>query len=165
MNTNTAAIEPIEEAESALVKSGETIQLITVTIGDEEYGVDIMEVREIKAWTETTTLPNTPKFVRGVINLRGAVLPIYDLRARFGLGLTEPTKLHVVVIVAVEDKSIGILVDAVSDILIIPKDEIRAVPEMERSIDEAYLSGLVTVEGRMVALLAVEKLFELENET
>ena len=85
--------------------------------------------------------------------------------AVIGLGLTEPTNLHVVVIVAVEDKSIGILVDAVSDILIIPKDEIRAVPEMERSIDEAYLSGLVTVEGRMVALLAVEKLFELENET
>lgn len=164
MSTNAAAIEPVDEAEGLLVKSGETIQLITVTIGDEEYGVDIMEVREIKAWTDTTALPNTPRFVRGVINLRGAVLPIYDLRARFGLGLTEPSKLHVVVIVAVEEKSIGILVDAVSDILIISKEDVRPVPEMERSIDEAYLSGLVTVEGRMVALLAVEKLFELDSE-
>ncbi len=143
--------------------SGPTEQFITFTIGAEEYGVDIMSVREIKGWADTTALPNSPPYVRGVINLRGIIVPIFDLRARFGLGATETTKTHVVIIVAVQNRTIGILVDSVSDILTIPSGDIRAVPDMDRSIDDAFLDGLVAVGPRMVAIIALDRLFDLRG--
>ncbi len=142
---------------------GPTAQYITFTIGGEEYGVDIMAVREIKGWSETTGLPNSPPYVRGVINLRGIIVPIFDLRARFGLGATQATKTHVVIIVAVLQRTVGILVDSVSDILTIPASDVRSVPDMDRSIDDAYLEGLVAMGGRMVAIIALERLFDLKN--
>jgi len=137
----------------------EQYQYITFTIGDEEYGVDIMAVREIKAWSDTTHLPNTPEFMRGVLNLRGVIVPIFDLRCRFGMGLTKATKMHVVIIVQVGERLVGILVDTVSDILSVGESAMQDVPRMDRNIDDEYLSGLVTVEERMVALLDVELLF------
>ena len=139
-----------------------TAQFITFSVGDEEFGIDIVTVREIKGWAETTSLPNTPTFMRGVLNLRGTIVPIYDLRARFGLGQTQATTNHVIVIVAVSDRIIGILVDAVSDILSISGEDVRAVPEMGAPIDQRFLTGLVTVDNRMVALLEPEQLFDLE---
>jgi purine-binding chemotaxis protein CheW len=143
--------------------SGPTAQFITFTIGTEEYGVDIMSVREIKGWSDTTSLPNSPPYVRGVINLRGIIVPIFDLRARFGLGATETTKTHVVIIVAVQSRTIGILVDSVSDILTIASGDIRSVPDMDRSIDDAFLDGLVAVGERMVAIIALDRLFDLRG--
>lgn len=143
--------------------TGPTAQYITFTIGGEEYGVDIMAVREIKGWSETTGLPNSPPYVRGVINLRGIIVPIFDLRARFGLGATQATKTHVVIIVAVLQRTVGILVDSVSDILTIQASDVRSVPDMDRSIDDAYLEGLVAMSERMVAIIALERLFDLKN--
>lgn len=143
--------------------AGPTSQYITFTIGSEEYGVDIMAVREIKGWSDTTHLPNSPPYVRGVINLRGVIVPIFDLRARFGLGPTETTKTHVVIIVAVQSRTIGILVDSVSDILTVPIADIRSVPDMDRSIDDAFLDGLVAVGARMVAIIALDRLFDLRG--
>lgn len=135
-------------------------QYITFTIGAEEYGVDVMAVREIKAWTETTALPNSPDYVRGVVNLRGHIIPIFDLRCRFGQGSTEPTPTHVIIIVTIADRVVGILADTVSDILTIRADEIRPVPMMDRDVDAEFLSGLVSVQDRMVALLTLERLFD-----
>lgn len=140
----------------------EAAQFITFSIGDEEFGVDIVTVQEIKGWTETTTLPSSPSYTRGVLNLRGVIVPIYDLRARFGMGETLPTKNHVIVIVMVSDRIIGILVDAVSDILTVGATKIRAVPEMGGHIDQRFLSGLVAVDNRMVALLEPKLLFDLD---
>jgi purine-binding chemotaxis protein CheW len=145
------------------VSTGPTSQYITFTIGGEEYGVDIMAVREIKGWSDTTGLPNSPPYVRGVINLRGIIVPIFDLRARFGLGPTQATKTHVVIIVAVQQRTVGILVDSVSDILTIQASDVRSVPDMDRSIDDAYLNGLVAMSDRMVAIIALERLFDLRN--
>ena len=142
--------------------NAKTEQFITFTIGDEEYGVDIMAVREIKGWIDTTILPNTPKYMRGVLNLRGVIVPIFDLRCRFGLGLTDATTLHVVVIIAISDRMIGILVDAVSDILSVSTADIRNVPKMDLQIDDQFLSGLVTVDERMVALLDANVLFSAD---
>lgn len=139
-----------------------TAQFITFSVGDEEFGIDIVTVREIKGWAETTNLPNTPEFMRGVLNLRGTIVPIYDLRARFGLGQTRATTSHVIVIVAVGERIIGILVDAVSDILSISGEDVRAVPEMGAPVDQRFLTGLVTVGNRMVALLEPEQLFDLD---
>src|SRR5690606_14036549 len=106
-----------------------TLQLIAFPIGEQTYGVEITTVREIRAWDGATPLPNTREFVRGVINLRGTIVPIFDLRARFGDGQTSPTKNHVVVVMSVGDKRVGILVDAVCDILTISRDGIHNVPD------------------------------------
>ena len=129
-----------------------SLQLIAFSIGEQIYGVEITTVREIRAWNGATPLPNTREFVRGVINLRGTIVPIYDLRARFGDGQTTPTKNHVVVVMSVGEKWVGILVDAVSDILTVSKDEIHAVPE-GNAADTELLAGIITHENAMVGLI------------
>lgn len=140
-------------------RSSRSIQLVSFTVGNEEYGVDIMAVREIRAWSETTPLPNTPEVVRGVINMRGAIVPIFDLRARFGMPRTEPTKYNVVIIVSVAARIVGILVDAVSDIITINEDEIRPMPSMEQVNGIGFMEGLITVGERMVGLIGLERMF------
>lgn len=137
-------------------------QFISFTIGAEEYGIDIMAIREIKGWTATTPLPNTPAHLRGVINLRGAIVPIFDLRARFEGGLTDAQPRHVIIVVSVASRVIGLLVDAVADIITVAAADIRPVPELEGSGRADFLTGLVTVDGRMVALLDLNHLFDLE---
>ncbi len=135
-------------------------QFMTFALGAEEYGIDIMAVREIKGWTDTTMIPNAPSHVRGVINLRGIVVPIFDLRVRFGMGRTDATKMHVVIIVSIETRTVGLLVDAVSDIIAVNQDEIRPVPEMGLPKDDSFLEGLVTTSGdRMVTLVSLKNLF------
>lgn len=135
-------------------------QYVTFTVGNEEYGVSILSVREIRGWTPESKLPNLPNFVRGVINLRGIIIPIFDLRARFGGGTTEVTKRHVVVVVQVGERIRGILVDAISDILAIAHDTIKPPPDVGGGmIDAQYLSGLYTAENRMVTLLDITRLF------
>jgi purine-binding chemotaxis protein CheW len=134
-------------------------QFITFTLGPEEYGIDIMVVREIKGWTDTTMIPNAPSHVRGVINLRGVIVPIFDLRARFGMGLTTPGKMHVVIIVAAGTRTIGLLVDTVSDIISVDPSSIRPVPEMGLPTDDQFLDGLVALDDRMVTLVSLAGLF------
>lgn len=138
-------------------------QFVTFTIDDEEYGLDIMAVREIKAWAGATRLPNAPAHMRGVINLRGLIVPVFDLRARFGAAMTEATKLHVVIILAVGARIVGVLVDAVSDILDVSARAIQPVPRLDRTIDADFLSGLISVEERMVALLDADALFDARD--
>ncbi|HEY0185778.1 MAG TPA: chemotaxis protein CheW [Rhodopila sp.] len=136
-----------------------TKQFITFTLGSLEYGIDIMVVREIKGWTDTTMIPNAPAHVRGVINLRGIIVPIFDLRARFGMGLTNPTRMHVVIIVAAGSRTIGLLVDTVSDIISVDPASIRAIPDMGLPADDQFLDGLVALEDRMVTLVSLAGLF------
>ena len=169
----TATAEPAEEptpkdvarddAPSGAVAAdgtGQTVQFISFTIDQDEYGVDIMAVREIKGWTGVTALPNQPDYMRGVLNLRGVIVPIYDMRRRFGMEQIEPTAMHVVIIVAVQERIIGLLVDMVSDIVTTNNTEIRPVPQVDRVIDSRYLTGLVTIDDRMIAILELDKLFQ-----
>ena len=135
-----------------------TYQYITFTVNKEEYGIDIMSVLEIKGWTETTRLPNQPDYLRGVLNLRGAIVPIIDLRHRFGGGHTEASSINVVIIVSIEGRYVGILVDAVSDILTVSQNDIQEVPNVDGSSRENFLSGLVTLNDRMVAILELSQL-------
>lgn len=139
-------------------------QYVTFLVGDRSYGVDIVRVREIKQWSPTTALPNQTPYMRGVLNLRGTVVPVHDLRARFGDDLTEATENHVVVIAWVGDQTIGILVDAVSDIITVDCEEIRAVPPNTASSDEiSSISGLVSNDDEMVALIDLDVLFAMSN--
>jgi purine-binding chemotaxis protein CheW len=133
-----------------------TMQVVSFKVGDEYYGIDIQLVREIRAWSVTTQLPNTPQFVRGVINLRGIIVPILDLRARFGQGTTEPGTAHVVIVVAIGTRLAGILVDSVSDIVTLSRGDIKPVPTVEGLSASDCLEGLVTVNDQMIALVAVE---------
>jgi purine-binding chemotaxis protein CheW len=152
-------------ASDMLAATGETaLQFITFTIGPEEYGIDIMVVREIKGWTETTTIPNAPAHVRGVINLRGVIVPIFDLRARFGMGMTVPTRMHVVIIVTNGQRTIGLLADTVSDIISVEPDAIRPVPEMGLAIDAGFLDGLAALDNRMVTLVSLDGLFTARTD-
>jgi purine-binding chemotaxis protein CheW len=134
------------------------VESISFSIGDEQYGVDIMAVREIKGWSEITHLPKQPDYVRGVLNLRGVMVPIIDLRCRFGQGKTEATALHVVIVVQVEARLIGLLADRVLDILSFEASQVQAVPQIARSSRVDFLSGLVTIDGTMIALVDLPNL-------
>lgn len=137
-----------------------TKQYITFTINKEEYGTPILSVQEIRGWMKTTPLPNTPEYVIGVTNLRGNVVPVFDLRARFRGDLTKVTDRHVVIMVDIENRTIGLLVDAISDILTIDEAQIQPPPGASMTVDTQYLDGLVAYDGRMVALINIHKLFQ-----
>lgn len=136
-------------------------QLISFAIGDDQYGVDIMAVREIKGWTAITHLPRQPDYVRGVLNLRGVIVPIIDLRCRFGQGMTEAGSLHIVIIVQVASKLIGLLADRVLDIVSLDGLQIQPVPRVVQSSRVEFLAGLVTIEGAMIALIDLPHLLSM----
>jgi len=135
-------------------------QYIIFTIGDEEYATQILGVQEIRGWMKTTPLPNTPDYVRGVTNLRGNIVPVFDLRARFTGNLTEVTERHVVIMVEINGRIIGLLVDAISDILTIDTAQIQPTPTSNLTLDTQYLDGLFASGERMVALVNTHKLFD-----
>jgi purine-binding chemotaxis protein CheW len=133
-------------------------QFISFAIGDDQYGVDIMAVREIKGWSEITHLPKQPEYVRGVLNLRGVIVPIIDLRCRFGQGVTEATSLHIVIIVQVGLRPVGLLADRVLDIVSFEPTQVQPVPRIAQASRVDFLSGLVTVDGAMLALIDLQNL-------
>ena len=133
-------------------------ELITFRVGEQEYGVDITDVREIRGWTPATPLPKTPGYIRGVINLRGTVLPIVDMAARIGLSPAEPTVRHVIVVVWIHSQLVGLLVDAVCDILPVPQDELQATPDLVGDDAHAFVEALLSTEDRMVGLVRLAAL-------
>jgi purine-binding chemotaxis protein CheW len=147
---------------AAVVGASDTVaaanQLISFAIGDDQYGVDIMAVREIKGWTAITPLPGQPEYVRGVLNLRGVIVPTVDLRCRFGQGLTEATPLHIVIVVQIDGRTVGLLGDRVLDIVSLDAAEIKPVPRIAQSQKLRFLSGLVTHEDAMIALIELPNL-------
>lgn len=140
-------------------------ELIAFRIGDQEFCVDIMSVREIRGWTQATAMPHAPAYVLGVINLRGAVLPIVDLSARLGMKRSEPTQRHVIIVAQVKRKTVGLLVDAVSDILTITDDSIQPTPEVSADHERLFARGIVAIDRRMICLIELEAMFpESESE-
>jgi purine-binding chemotaxis protein CheW len=137
-------------------------QVISFAIGDDQYGVDIMAVREIKGWSEITHLPKQPEYVRGVLNLRGVIVPIIDLRCRFGQGLTEATALHIVIIVQIASRQVGLLADRVLDIVSFETDQIQPVPRVANGSRVGFLSGLVTTDSGMIAVIDLANLLSIQ---
>lgn len=138
--------------------TNERRQFITFRSGAQEFGADIMTIREIRGWTETTPLPHAPDYVRGVINLRGVVLPVVDLKARLGLGLTDANPKDVIVVVQAGARTIGLLVDAVSDILTVTAGDIQSTPDIMREAQTAFVEGIAVLAERMVTILSMERL-------
>ena len=139
------------------------IQFISFAIGNDQYGVDIMAVREIKGWSDITHLPKQPDYVRGVLNLRGAIVPIVDLRCRFGQGLTETTPLHIVIIVQIEGRQVGLIGDRVLDIVSVDAAQIQQVPRTAQGNTTDFLSGLVTHDNVMIALIDLPNLLSAQE--
>ncbi len=145
----------------------EGAQYLTFSLAGEGYGVDILKVQEIRGWAPVTKMPNVPAFMRGVMNLRGAIVPVIDLRLRFGLDAVEYTKTTVVIVVTVQASSgnriIGIVVDGVSDVLNIEAADIQPAPDFGAAVHIDFISGLTTTEAGMVMLLDADRLLSVEE--
>jgi len=140
------------------------VEFLSFCVGQQEYTVDIMSVREIRGWTVATPLPHSPPYVRGVINLRGTVLPIVDLALRLGLDPVEATERNVIIVVQCREETVGLLVDAVSDILALSTDDLQSPPEMAADAHQSFVSALTVVEGRMIRLLDLDSTLRNANE-
>lgn len=141
-------------------------QFLTFMMAGEEYGMDILAVQEIRGWEEVTAIPNAPMYVNGAINLRGTIVPIIDLRVRFGLPQIEYGALTVVIVVSVvikeATKIMGLVVDAVSDVYSINEETAKDVPDFQDSENSQFVQGLVNVGEKMVVLLNLKKILDLE---
>jgi purine-binding chemotaxis protein CheW len=133
-------------------------ELIAFRIGDQEFCVDIRAVREIRGWAPATPLPGAPGYVRGVINLRGAVLPIVDLSGRLGLGSAVPSARHVIIVARLGMRTVGLLVEAVSDILSISEEAIQPTPDVACDTVRSFVKGVIPMDGRMISLIALDGL-------
>ena len=143
-------------------ENDQTDQYLTFIMADEEYGVDILSVQEIRGWESVTPIPNTPPHVKGVINLRGTIVPIVDLRQRFGLENVEYGPLTGVILLKVATRKgarvMGIVVDAVSDVYSLAEEEMKAAPDLGDHVNTLYIKGLVNVNNKMVILLDINEL-------
>jgi purine-binding chemotaxis protein CheW len=133
-------------------------EFLTLRLGAEEYGIDILKVQEIRGYDAITQIANAPEFIKGVVNLRGAIVPIVDMRIKFRLGNPTYDQFTVVIILNLGIRIVGIVVDSVSDVLSLTDDQIRPTPELGSVIDTEFISGLGTVDERMLILIDIEKL-------
>ncbi|MDK9725958.1 MAG: chemotaxis protein CheW [Sterolibacteriaceae bacterium MAG5] len=133
-------------------------EYLTFTLGPEEYAIDILKVQEIRGYEHPTSIANTPSFIKGVINLRGTIVPIVDLRIKFGVGTAEYTPFTVVIILNIGSRVVGIVVDGVSDVTALRADQVRPAPEFAATVDTRYITGLGTLGERMLIVVDIEKL-------
>jgi purine-binding chemotaxis protein CheW len=148
MSNDQTSAEPIDT----------TIKLVAFHIGKQEFCIDIRSVREVRGWTHATPIPHAPGFVRGVINLRGAVLPIIDLGKRFGLTWTEQFARQVIIVTQVGDQIAGLLVDAVSDIISVETSSIKPTPDVASFAAKAFVKGVLGLDDRMISVIATEQI-------
>ncbi|KPP83741.1 MAG: chemotaxis signal relay system purine-binding protiein CheW [Rhodobacteraceae bacterium HLUCCA08] len=128
-------------------------EYITFTVADQHYCLDIQQIREIRRWTPVTPLPHAAHGVLGVMNLRGAVIPIYDMAARLGLGDTQPSERDVVIVAALDSTSIGLLVESVCEILTVKTDEIQPTPDVRSDATREAIRGVIAMDGQMTRIL------------
>jgi purine-binding chemotaxis protein CheW len=133
-------------------------EYLTFTLGQEEYGVDILKVQEIRGYEKPTAIANAPAFIKGVVNLRGTIVPIIDMRIKFNLSDAEYNQFTVVIILNVAGRVVGMVVDGVSDVITLNAEQMRPVPDFTSSFDTQYITGLGTVDERMLILVDIEKL-------
>jgi purine-binding chemotaxis protein CheW len=151
--TNLAVAQP---RPAAAEEAGR--EFLTFRLGAEEYGIEILKVQEIRGWENPTAIANTPQFIKGVINLRGTIVPIVDLRLKFGLSNATYNDLTVVIIISVARRVVGIVVDAVSDVVTLMPQQVRPAPEFGAALDTRFITGLGTLGERMLILADIERL-------
>ena len=144
-------------------KAAEKQEFLAFTLGSEEYCIDILKVQEIRGYEPVTPLPNTPAFMKGVVNLRGLIVPIIDLRIKLDLYKVEYDQFTVVIILGIRGRIIGVVVDSVSDVVALEADEIKPAPQMGAAIKTDYINGLASVDERMLIIIDIEKLATIEE--
>jgi len=152
-------------SDHALSEATGSMQLVSFHLADETYGIEITKIREIILMGEITRIPQTPHYVKGLINLRSTVIPVIDLRARFGLAENELTDESRIMVLNVGTRTIGIIVDAVSEVLRVTNDQIAPAPPTVASLGNEYLNGLVKLDDQLLILLDIEKILGEEAET
>jgi Chemotaxis signal transduction protein len=145
-------------AAAAAVTAQMSGEYLSFTLGREEYGIEILKVQEIRGYEEPTRIANAPAFIKGVVNLRGVIVPIVDMRIKFNLGSAEYNQFTVVIILNVADRVVGMVVDSVSDVVQLAGEQIRAAPDFSSTFDTKYIMGLGTADERMLILVDIEKL-------
>ena len=150
-------MEQLDTLSSQISFAADGSQYLTFRLGEEEYGVEILKVQEIKGYTAITPVPNTPAYLKGVMNLRGTIVPVVDLRAKFGMAETEYTAFTVIIVLTVGTKVMGLIVDAVSDVLNIPKTDIQATPDFGAQVDARFISGMAKAGDKLVVLLDIDR--------
>lgn len=159
----------LKQADSAsgVINNSEANQYLTFIMNGEEYGVDILCVQEIRGWESATPLPNAPKHIKGVINLRGTIVPIIDLRQCFGLPAIDYTPVTVVIVLKVQyqdtSRIIGIVVDGVSDVYALADNDMRQAPDLGHAVDTHFIKGLVSIDKKMVILLKLDQLLDIDE--
>ncbi len=154
-----AAVEPVtKELNQQIGLTADGSQFLTFNLGDELYGVDILRVQEIKGYTTVTKIPNTPPHIKGVLNLRGTIVPIIELRTKFGMPTIDYTAFTVIIVVVVRDKVMGLVVDSVSDVLNIDKKDIQPAPQFGAKVDVSFLDGVGKSGDKLVAILNMDRL-------
>ena len=155
-------------ADCSEADAADSLEYLTFCIGTEYFGVDILKVQEIRAWEDVTRIPNAPEYVMGVLNLRGAIVPVYDLRLRLGMKFREYGKETVVIILRVlgniGERNIGIAVDVASDVLLTNQWEIKGAPDFGSRMNTEFISGITTVGDKMITLLQVDMLQPPEQQ-
>jgi purine-binding chemotaxis protein CheW len=156
----------VQDDDEILSLSDDGRQYLTFIMANEEYGVDILCVQEIRGWEDATPIPKAPPHIKGVINLRGTIVPIVDLRQCFGLDSITYSPLTVVIVLKVQSetggKVMGVVVDAVSDVYALNQEDMKMAPDLGDAVNTEYIKGLVNVDGKMVILLEMDKLLRLE---
>ena len=150
----------MQTPQEALVDANNGIanEFLTFTLGKEEYGIDILKVQEIRGYDAVTSIANTPEFIKGIINLRGIIVPIVDMRIKFKLGSAEYDQFTVVIILNIAHRVVGMVVDGVSDVITLPSTQIKPAPEFGAAMDTQYIVGLGTLDERMIILVDIERL-------
>jgi len=138
-------------------------EALAFRLGTEEYGIDIQKVQEIRGYESVTRIANTPDFIKGVVNLRGIIVPVIDMRIRFNLGTPTYDQFTVVIILNIADRVVGMVVDSVSDVITLSPEQIKPAPEMGTALDTSYLIGLGTLDQRMVILVDIDDLMSSEE--
>jgi purine-binding chemotaxis protein CheW len=153
---NRPLVEAVDGGNNQFLSSSD--EILTFTLGAEEYGVDILKVQEIRGYDSVTRLPDAPPWIKGVINLRGAIIPVVDLRIKFKLGAATYDAFTVMIILNLGGRVIGIVVDSVSDVTRLGADQIRPAPELGLAVDTRFINGIGTLDGRMLILLDIERM-------
>jgi purine-binding chemotaxis protein CheW len=149
-------VNPIESLNQEIGLSADANQFLTFSLGDEEYGVDILKVQEIKGYVPTTRIPNAPHDINGVLNLRGTIVPIVDLRIKFGLPTTEYDQFTCIVVVVVQSRVMGVIVDSVSEVMNIPPSAVQPPPDFGNNITGNMLRGMAKVGDKLIILLDID---------
>jgi purine-binding chemotaxis protein CheW len=151
-------MEQLDALSNQISLATDGTQYLTFTLGQEEYGVEILKVQEIKGYSTITPIPNTPRYLKGVMNLRGTIIPVVDLRSKFAMAEAEYNPFTVIIVVTVGTKVVGLIVDAVSDVLNIPQADIQPTPDFGGQVETRFISGLAKAGEKLVVLLDIDKL-------